>query len=330
MRGILRFAKISSVLVFLLAMVVGFQNCTDAAQFSGVSTAAQSGSGGGSGNGDSYTGKPGYYTNHDPNEVCSQRTPQGKPFPTRQIFIQGSTYQLVREHCRDIAPVLIPRSELSIDPATDIVIYRGQSFDPRPNLAEYNFFAATCPAGRTVTNPNPANIYTSSLDLSQFTVHPQIVPRLYGSIEALPRWAIEHTETDPAWLHDWVRVSQQPVIETNTMYAVSFLLEPGTVDKAVMVFDDNGSYARIDVDMGAGTATTGGTGGSMGPATATIRRYGNGWYVTMFVTSGPGATYGDVGVAASRLNGTDDLVQTGDMIYATAASWYKVNDYCSP
>lgn len=315
-------------IVIATLVVIANQNCSQT-RYSGVGTATPSQSG----NGESYTGKITYYAYQDPDRVCTQKTASGKPFPTRQVFQQADGFYLVRDKCQDVEPMKLKMGEFTYDPATDKLVYQGVAYTTQADLSDYNTVPLVCPPGRSVVSNSPRNYYADPLNLSALSWvsnHPTIPAVLDGSLSALPRYLIQVTTEDQDYLFDWNRVAQSPSIERNTDYAVSFVLQRGSLSKAIFRYDEGGGhYTGVGVDLAAGGAWVTYSLAMPDPK-LDMRPYGRGYLLTVFLTSSRTVSKADTGVAPWRGNLTDTTIQRGDSIYATVAGFRKVSDYCSP
>jgi hypothetical protein len=325
MKKVSRWSSKLFIFTTFVGLVLGFQNCS-LVDFAGRSSSS-------GGNGESYTGKPTYYDYKNASQPCSQTSRTGQPFPNRQIFLQNGVFTLVRDACADVTPRALAAGEFTFDFVTDTLVYQGQTFNPRADLTDFNVVPLICPVGRTVNNTNPPNIYQQPLELSSapwMNTHPQIPAALDGSIEALPRFRVEVTSTNPADWFDWMRVGQQPLVVPSTEYAVSFLLQPRTLNRAVLYYDENnGSYIAFGVDLIAQTVTMNAYQGVTNPS-YDLRRYGQSLLLTVFFRSSGGAVQGDTGIAPWRGNHMDQSVVRGDSIFAAAAAFRTVSSYCGP
>ena len=219
-------AKIRRLFAFVAvtAMVVAFQNCSAPSDFMGLSSKASSG---GTGNGDSYGGKPGDYSYYDPSNPCDKGR-DDKPLPNQQIRL-ATSYQLVRENCRDITPQTLDPAQVSFT-SNESLSYRGLSFAITPVRGTFDVMAAECPSGYAPrANAVRTNVVQSGGDL---TVRPPWVDewtttRTDGVLGSLPAFTITRASASPVY---WERVYQGQVFKPSTNYAVSFFASPGNVD----------------------------------------------------------------------------------------------------
>lgn len=314
-----------------LALLVSFQNCTNVTRFkSEPQSDTQL-----SGNGNGYGGKPIYFENFNPSQRCPGTSVLGNPFPNRMIFATSVAVTLVRDNCQDLEPVVIPPSEYTYDATGQFIVYQGQQFNVRADLSEYNRIPALCPGNRVPNGASPANMLVSPLDLTAAPwTQENTAVSLHGSIEALPRFRVEHS--GPA-LEAWQRVRQRVNIAAGTDYAVTFLASPGSLNLAYFVYwvDDGTGNTRYSLDINIDLLTglvTYNNGPFQGPGITNVsiktQRYGAGYAFTVFFRQLTSET-GDVGISGTNgvFGGTMPL---GSYIYATAADVKPVDAYCAP
>jgi hypothetical protein len=277
------------------------------------------------GNGDSYSGKLGYYNSSENNNPCQRLSTKGQPFPQQQIFFMNGAYTLVRDQCKDITPIALDSASVQVDPIGQTLTYQGKSFAYKSDLSEFNQVPVVCPVGKTL-DVITGNIFASPLDLtaSAWQVHPEIPAVLGGSIEALPNFLVQ--VSDPNKLEDWRRVSQNPYMTPNTSYVVSFLLKAGNQNFASITYNElpAGQFV-VAVDLINAQATVQWQQGSVTPLITSVQRYGAGVAVSVAFTSSPtlSGPGGDLGVAPYRPN-NNNFYALGDSIFATSPGLY----YC--
>jgi hypothetical protein len=311
------------IFIFLMLLVVPYQNCSSKIQFLGPSQKSQMSGG----NGDSYSGKPGTFLYFDHAAQCTKLDKNGQPFPNSQIFVTGTIASLVRVDCHDIEPIVLDPSTYTLDAVTGTVVYQGRTFDYQTDLTVYVKTDIPCPSGMSpIANAMPTNMINDALQWSSSNwISGYNSVALFGSIEALPRYRIERT--DPLRLENWRRVSQLKFLVAGEMYAFSTVLLPGNTDNAILHYyygDSNQFGVNVNIPTGA-TQFSHNIG--MPGVTAASSPYGAGRLVTVFFTAPVGANGSDVGVATS--NPTSMPASVGDYVYATAGSLQLVNSYCN-
>lgn len=313
----IRMIRTTTVFLSLMLCAFSFQNCTHQ-NFHGD---AQNTPFNSASNGDSYPGKPGYYLQDDPNNPCHQLSKLGNPFPKNEIFLSGGKYSLVRENCRDIEPVMIDPSQITVNP-DDTIAFNGSTYNPRADLSEYDKTAPACKSGQSI-NMALGNLYANPLDLSApvWQTHPEFPAALSGSISALPRHLVGFN--NPAYLDDWERVSQYPVMSNGKDYVVSFLIEKGSVGYASIQYAGRNDQFVVVIDLNAGTSYTEWTKGNPN-VSSSVKPYDAGYVLSVYFTSDASGPNGDIGVSAYKPT-PDNRMSVGDYIYAAAASLYECN-----
>lgn len=321
--------KVQMIWVVLVASALGtiaFNNCTGAT-FSSVSL--QSANTGGSG--DYYTGKPGYFLQHEETNPCSQIDTTGARFPNRQIFAQGGNPFLVRDNCQDIEPLAIPVGEIQIFNGGDRLVYKGQSFAIEPDLSKFDVADLSCPAGLSPSGATPVNLFASPLNWSapEWTwVRPEINAVLFGSLNALPRFRIEVSSQDPSVLFDWYRLGQvTKALKPVTQYTSQFFLSKGNTQGAKIIYYE-GSHGSFEVSVDLTTGATNSTTSGILLTEVNSVPSGVGYLINITFKTSAQVAAGDFGVAPSRL-GPDYSVQIGDFVYGTAAKWFEVDSFCN-
>lgn len=309
-----------------LAIVLAFQACDSRIRTDGTNSGAST-----QNNGDFYTGKPGIYTQVDPQKKCTQLSLNGNPFPNRIVQYDAVLRRalLVRDNCADQEPVEIPQSSYSISADGNSLTYQGQDFAFQADASEFNLAGLICPPGRVVMNSSPVNLFQSSLHLvaPAWDLNPGIESFLFGTIEALPRYAIRRLASGP--FENWRRISQRPSLDANVEYATSFLVEPGNTDYATFVFHVPPSELVVDLNFTTGTAGITFSQGWPVTPSVVVNRYDTAYHVNVFFTpvSATGAQ-SEIGVTSGRNPNGPAPGQAGDYIYATAGTLHRVNDYC--
>jgi hypothetical protein len=309
-------------IVFATAGIASYQACGPTRFFDSDTVAKTTKS---DGNGDSYSGKLGYYNSSEQNNPCQRMSSSGHPFPEKQIFFMNGSYSLVRDRCQDITPVPLNSAAIQIDPMTQDLSYQGKSYAHKTDLSEFNQVPVVCPAGKTLDIVS-GNLFASPLNLtsSVWMSHPEIPAKLAGSIEALPNFLVQ--VTDAAKLENWRRVSQSIMINPSTTYVTSFLIKAGTQSLATIAYNElpEGQFTVI-VDLANAQASVFWQDGTSNPIVTSVQRYGAGVAVSVAFTSSANTNgvAGDIGVAPYRVN-NNDMYVLGDSIYATAPAVY----YC--
>ena len=234
-----------SAFVAVTACVVAFQNCSAPSDFTGLSSQASSG---GTGNGDSYGGKPGDYSYYDPANPCDKGR-DNKPLPNQQIRF-ATSYQLVRENCRDIVPQNLDPAAVSFS-SNESLSYRGLSFALTPVRGQFDVMAAECPSGRS---PRAGAVRTNLVESGDnlLALPPWIdqwtVASASGVLGSLPAFTIERWAA-PSTTY-WERYYKSQVFKPSTDYALSFFAAPGTKDEIYFSsteFENNVQLSSIEV-----------------------------------------------------------------------------------
>lgn len=304
-----------SVTLALFATLFAFQNCTT--KYRTIGPVAQ-------GNGDSYSGMIAHYLSQDPTNPCNKLSNLGNPFPKTEIFLNGSTYQLVRQNCMDITPIPLDPTAITIDNSNNTVVYQGQTLSVQTDLSEYNQVPVVCPAG---TSPNmttgnqladPLNLMTSP----PWFMHPGVSVTLAGSVLALPIYQVQLT--NPSELEDWRRVYQNIPLTPNTPYVLTFLMQRNNDNDGVIeyYFSDTDLF-DIDVNFATQTTTVAAALG-LTPVVTNVSAYGSALAVSVAFTTPAEVTgiTGGFGVNPYRPGNATPTVDLGDAVNATAASLY--------
>ncbi len=309
-----------------LAIVLYFQACDTRIRTEGTQSSSTQN------NGDFYTGKPGIYTQVDAQTKCSQLSLNGNPFPNRivQYDPQARRALLVRENCSDIETQVLAESTYSFSSDGLSLVYQGVSFAFQVDESEFNLISPVCPPGRTrlASTPVNFNLLSSPLHLSQpaWMPNPGIETFLYGSLEALPRYAVRRMAGGP--FDHFRRVSQYLVLGRSRELALSFLVEPGNTPSASIMVWEGGDELIAFLDFATGTAGITYSNGLVSPSVS-VQRYDTGYHFTVFFTTTATARgTAEIGVAPNRSPNGPEIGQAGDFIYVTAAALHHVSDYC--
>lgn len=316
--------------ISLLALLLfGFQNCTQA-EFSGnPSTIIES-----QGNGDSYDGKGDIFVYFDQQSPCADFDRSGQPFPNRQIMRIDGQYQLVRDNCSDIEPIIIADSDISFDPATGRLTYQGQPFNLITDFDNFKLTPLACPNGRAVINQDPTNLFVDPFDIGGgiWANHPQLDRSLNGSFSVLPQYLL--VMNDPNNLQNYRRAAQSVTMQPSTLYMTSFLVKPGSMSEVGITYGDLTSTPTneffVHFDLQTGVATVRWQVG-INVLVPEIQAYGEGFLVRVFFESSAAAApiLADLGVGPARAN-VDNLNLLGDSIVVANGELYEVDSYCAP
>lgn len=307
-----------------LLTVVGFQNCSKTTEFSDDRPSGQLLNAAGNGNGDAYGGKPIIFRHFDLNQPCADTNVTGQPLPNAEIFLyQGSSGgHLVRKECRDIAPVALAGTDVSVQPDST-VRYGAMSFQSHVP-ADFEVMAALCPAGRApLASPVRQNMMISGLNLLDTANWGSdgVQLALDGTIAGLPAYRV--TRTLGGSSNDFMRPDQYVFYEPNTTYAASFFVKKGNASEATFIMYDSNpvvvsTSATLDLNTGAATVLAS---DRLTNVTATSRPIAGGFFLTVYFMTGSTVRGGDIGIVASSTN-------VGDSIFVTGAQVEKVSLFC--
>ncbi|MGE4131744.1 MAG: hypothetical protein AB7F86_08895 [Bdellovibrionales bacterium] len=307
-------------------LLIGFQNC-GSLNFggNGKQDLAQNGSG----NGDTYTGKPeAEFLFTEASNPCGKLNASGVPFPTRQISLIGGQAFLVRDNCQDFNdPVLLKETEYQYDSAQSLIVYQGQSFNLIQNLNDYYLVPPICPAGTSVV-ASPTNLIPNPFHFLAQGWYPEvgIATTEYGVIEVLPRFRI--LRNDSSLLEVWRRHFTVIDLNGNTDYVYSFVIEQGNTGFAsVSYWADANNQFEVQYEFSTGQITYPWMVGFTS-VQASVRPYGRAYILDVFFRTGTDATTYKAGIGPHPSNGTTGPQGVGEYIYSTGAAIHDVNSYC--
>jgi hypothetical protein len=304
-------------------LLLSFQNCENHPKFNSEEKILAS-----NGNGDSYGGKPDINYYLDPVNSCAEKDRKGNPLPNSQIYVyrnSGSVF-MVRENCVDIKPRQLQSTEYSFaNDGTLAVLVNGLRFDPYVVQNELDLIAASCPAGMSERSVARTNLVPNSQDMTDVSTwwnHIGILASFNGVIGALPSFSIERN--DPTLLDYWRRAHYAMVLKTNTRYAFSFLLKPGTDNSAFVSITDDanpGSAAlSLTVDSISGVATVTENKNFLA-VSSSARSFSGARFVTVYFTTPASIGNSVIGLGP---NGT----QLGDAITTSSMQLEEISSFC--
>ena len=302
------------LIVLMLPLIIGYQNCSSGALFG----ASSSGATAESGNGTGYEGKITYYRHYDSSNPCSMVG--GERLPNDVLYAKSPReIYLTRKDCADIQPVLL--STITVTDA-EHVSFEGKAF-ARFEPSAMAVAKSLCPAGRTeIAGAQRSNLLLDATNLTSSNWganFPEIRAALTGSFVGQPNFEIARTNASPL---DYQRLSQSTVLQPNTLYAYSLMARPGT--SSSLRFNAFGSGVDLVSvwNLSTGASTYVGPGG-LSDVSATSRALPEGGYfLTVYFRTNATMSL-DIGTSSDTLN-------QGDSINVSSPQLESVDAFCAP